>query len=196
MASANIHRAKSDKTATVSVLDEPIPEEEKLPDVDEEIVKRLKDIKARDDTSNADEAGTSDLGIAQRLAALKGVAHKESKNDDILRNLDNRTDQQKTDDLVKQFMAETEIDREANFGENDEEEDPIKSIERRLAALKGTTGKDSANSNIENVESEDEETATNKLAAKVGHRPFAETSISNSDAISSTWRKQPCQIRN
>lgn len=74
-------------------------------------------------------AATTDTEIAVRIANLKGQQYNERPTHDpaILLATDRRTDPEKTDDLLKQFAAETQLDERA---------DPIADIERRLAALR------------------------------------------------------------
>lgn len=75
-------------------------------------------------------AATTDTEIAVRIANLKGQQYNERPTHDpaILLATDRRTDPEKTDDLLKQFAAETQLDERA---------DPNADIERRLAALRG-----------------------------------------------------------
>lgn len=152
----------------------PAAEQEALPDVDDEIKKRLQGIKQ---PLIPDEVqSVSDIG--KRLANLKGVPFKEHNNIDALNKIDKRTEQEKSNDLMKQFWEEHEIKNGSNAAAaatNDfdiDDDDPIKSIERRLAALKGTPAKsdDKSHSNDEN---EDEETATKRIVKRVrSYNPF------------------------
>lgn len=145
-----------------SLLDVPFPDEEKLPDVDEEIKKRLEVVKQ---PTNDLDKDSSDRGMAERLAALKGVQHKEYDHKAMLNAVDKRTDNEKATDLVAQFMQEVSLDEAVK----DSYEDPIKSIERRLAALKGSpteqTGPaiDQADGSPQH---EDEETLAKKIVTK------------------------------
>jgi abscission/NoCut checkpoint regulator len=93
-------------------------------DADAELRARLDALKDEpvDSTSN-------DTDLAKRLAALKGVEHKEYDHKSFINAVDRRTDQEKTDDLVKQFLEEVDIDAK--------KVDPISDIERRLALLRG-----------------------------------------------------------
>jgi hypothetical protein len=104
----------------------------KTEDIDDQDVDSV--IKARLDALKNDPnlelaSNTNDKDVALRLAALKGVEYKEYDNKKFINALDNRTDQEKTDDLVKQFLEESEIDAK--------KVDPIADIERRLALLRG-----------------------------------------------------------
>lgn len=147
-----------------SLLDVPFPDEEKLPDIDDEIKKRLEVVKQP--TNDLDKE-FSDRGIAERLATLKGMPHKEYNHSAMLNAVDKRTDNEMAHDLVAQFMQEVSLDEAVK----DSYEDPIKAIERRLAALKespteqpGQTG----NKTIDSPEQtpEDEETLTKKIVTK------------------------------
>lgn len=142
-----------------SPMDAPIPPEAQG-DLDEEIRNRL--INLKDDRLNSKTPAESDSDIAIRISNLKGVPHKEHSNADILLNLDTRTDEEKTRDLVKQFMEESQLDEQA---------DPIKDIERRLAALKGSSSsqdiKIDVNKDGDKDSDSDEEVKVKKMVVKV-----------------------------
>lgn len=144
----------------------PESEQEALPDVDDEIKKRLQVIKQP--LVPEEVQSVSDIG--KRLANLKGVPFKEHNNIDALNKVDKRTEQEKTNDMMKQFLEENEIDSNAAgaaMNDFDADDDPIKSIERRLAALKGAPTTSEDNKSHSNDENEDEETATNKIVKRV-----------------------------
>lgn len=143
-----------------SVLDAPIPSEEQLPDIDEEIKKRLEVVKQ---PTNDLDKDFSDRGIAERLANLKGMPHKEYDNRAMLNAVDKRSDTEKANDLVEQFMKEVDLDEAVK----DSYEDPIKSIERRLAALKGSpTEQTASKTQLPDQSPEDEETLAKKIVTK------------------------------
>lgn len=146
-----------------SVLDAPIPNDEPLPDIDEEIKKRLQVVKQP--TNDLDQpSSNSERDMAERLANLKGVKHKEYDHRAMLNAVDKRTEQEMANDLIKQFASEVSIDQEveANY------EDPIQSIERRLAALKGSPISSPAEQKNPLDESPvDEETMAKKIVNKV-----------------------------
>lgn len=100
------------------------------------------------------------------MADLKGVEHREYDNKKLIHAVDSRTDTEKTHDLLKQFLDENQIDQVAGTS-SQEDEDPIKSIEKRLAALKGTSSDPknvpAANENV------DDSTAAANLAKRVIH---------------------------
>lgn len=147
-----------------SVLDAPIPDEEQLPDIDDEIKKRLQVVKQ---PINDLDQPFSDRGIAERLANLKGMPHKEYDHRAMLNAVDTRTEHQMANELVEQFMKEVDLD-EAMKNDPD---DPIKAIERRLAALKGSplsTPSEQKNPLGEiDDEHQDDETLTKKIVTKV-----------------------------
>lgn len=153
----------------VSILDLDVPEaeQEALPDVDEELKKRLKVIK--EPLVPEEVQSVSDIG--KRLANLKGIPFREHNNIDALNKVDKRTEQEKSNDLMKQFLEESDIDKGSNAAaasnDFDIEDDPIKSIERRLAALKGNPTTSDENKSHSNDENEDEETTTNKIVQRV-----------------------------
>lgn len=154
-----------------SLLDAAFPDEEKLPDIDDEIKKRLEVVKQ---PTNDLDKDFSDRGIAERLAGLKGVPHKEYDHRAMLNAVDKRTDNEKANDLVSQFMQEVNLDEAVK----DSFEDPIKSIERRLAALKDSpteqTGQVAGSSEHPH---EDEET----LAKKIVNKYLDEATLPDSD---------------
>lgn len=117
----------------------------------------------------------SDKSIAERLANLKGIPHKEYDHRAMLNVVDKRTETEMANDLVAQFMKEVSLDEAAK----DDYEDPIKSIERRLAALKGSPTNDSSGktNGIQTDSPEDEETLAKKIVTKV--RSIRYTTISN-----------------
>lgn len=146
------------KSKNISVLDAPIPETETLPDIDVEIKKRLESVKQ----PMNDLEGFSDQCISERLANLKEMPNKEYDNRKLLNQIDNRTEHEKANDLVNQFMAETNIDNAV------QEFDPLKDIEQRLAALKGFTRSSKKKDSFDNSnELEDEDTMAKKIATKV-----------------------------
>lgn len=144
----------------------PESEQEALPDVDDEIKKRLQVIKQP--LVPEEVQSVSDIG--KRLTNLKGVPFKEHNNIDALNKVDKRTEQEKSNDMMKQLLEENEIDSNAAgaaMNDFDADDDPIKSIERRLAALKGTPTTSEDNKSHSNDENEDEETATDKIVKRV-----------------------------
>lgn len=119
------------------MLDAPIPNAENLPDIDEKIKNRLNSIKQPENADNLN-TGTSDADIKERLANLKGIPNKDYNNFDLLNKKETRSEEEQTRDLIKQFLEEGGIGEAITIGADGKElEDPIKSIERRLAALKG-----------------------------------------------------------
>lgn len=130
-------------------MDDPIPDEIQA-NLDEIIQKRLNDLKKSDAEVDSDEA------IAIRVANLKEIPYNAKDNSDLLRQTDTRTDEEKTADLIKQFMGEVTLDNAVG------ESDPIKDIEKRLAALKqdDPTRTISKPSGIERSDSENEDEAT------------------------------------
>lgn len=135
---------------------------ETLPDIDDEIKKRLKSVKQ----PMNDLEGFSDQSITERLANLKEIPHKEYDSRKLLNQIDNRTEQEKANDLINQFMGETNIDNAVH------EFDPLKDIEHRLAALKGFTAASPSTSEKKDSfdnsnELEDEDTLAKKIVTKV-----------------------------
>lgn len=149
-----------------SVLDAPIPADEQVPDVDEEIKKRLEVMKQ---PINDLDQPFSDRTIAERLANLKDMPHKEYDNRAMINAIDTRTENQMANDLVDQFMKEVNLDGAVKTDCDDQ----IQSIERRLAALKGSPiasgGADQKQQIGESNDepSPDEETLAKKIVTKV-----------------------------
>ncbi|XP_063831306.1 abscission/NoCut checkpoint regulator isoform X2 [Ostrinia nubilalis] len=121
---------------------------------DEEILKRLQKIKGEQPT-------TSDAELQARLANLRGVPIIEGQKKTVLYTPDLRTEQEQADDLMKQYLEHTTIDKQYQEGFKRQLDD----IEARIQKLKGGEGvntktKDDASS------SEDEETVIKKIIEK------------------------------
>lgn len=148
----------------MSVLDAPIPNDEQLPDIDDVIKKRLQVVKQP--LNDLDE-GFSDRGIGERLANLKGMPYKEHDNKNFLNAIDQRTEQEKANDLIARYVQEASLDKQFE----DDDNDPIKIIERRLAALKGptdpSTSMEKKNSIDNSNELVDEKELCQKIVTKV-----------------------------
>lgn len=183
MANCLIYFRITSKTSTSSPLDEPIPadgqppisvfiqktQESSIPstsdtdpnNLDEMIKKRLETLK-QDRLTNTNPMST-DADIAIRIANLKGMEYNPASNSadrTLLLSTDQRTDQEKIKDLVKQFMAESSLDEAA---------DPIRDIERRLAILKGSNvdgNPEIAATKKTSDNEDDDETKVKKLVSK------------------------------
>lgn len=104
------------------------------------------------------ETPQSDDDIAVRLANLKGVEYKDySATNKVLFTKDTRTEQEKIDDLLKQFVDERVIDDEAATESN--QTGTIEDIEKRLAALRGQDLATTKHQIEQIEETEEEETA-------------------------------------
>ena len=97
------------------------------------------DIRTRLDALKKDDLPESlrndEEDIQKRLAELKGVEFKVPTNSKIHVAPDTRSEQEKIDDLLKQFVEEKAIDDEAKPELS--EIGTVEDIERRLAALRG-----------------------------------------------------------
>lgn len=91
--------------------------------------------------------------IHKRLANLKGVEHKDYSNKALFTK-DIRSDQEKIDDLLKQFVEEKTIDKE--LMPEGIQAGSIEDIEKRLAALRGQD-LDKMKQQIEQIEETEEE---------------------------------------
>uniref|UniRef100_T1GXM2 Uncharacterized protein n=1 Tax=Megaselia scalaris TaxID=36166 RepID=T1GXM2_MEGSC len=97
--------------------------------LDSVLSKRLQNLKSEDNKNLP-----TDEDISTRLADLKGMPQKNYNYSDLLVSKDHRTEKEKIDDLLKQFVDETAIDSNASRPSSN----PIDEIEKRLAALRGT----------------------------------------------------------
>lgn len=95
--------------------------------LDSEIQRRLKGLKTN---SSDDPLNENDLRL--RLCNLQGLKPKEYSKKDILLSTDERTEQEKINDLLKQFVEEKGIDSNVERTRNDS----LSDIEKRLAALR------------------------------------------------------------
>lgn len=134
-------------------------EDESNTSSDNEIAAKLKSLRG-----DAIIATQNDSEIAQRLAGLRGVEYKEYSNKELINTRDNRSDQEKINDLLNQYGEENQINEAIG-----ETIDPIKDIENRLAKLKeGSSSRITSNVKPEELEeSEDEETVAKKMVQKV-----------------------------
>ncbi|XP_011208492.2 abscission/NoCut checkpoint regulator [Bactrocera dorsalis] len=130
--------------------------------LDSVISKRLKDLKTIENPSTDEE-------IRARLALLNGMPQKDYSKKDLLLATDERTDQQKMQDLLEQFMGEAQIDRQVA----DERNDAISDIERRLRALReqpvdgvGAIQKEHSPDNNTPSDNEDDETVLKAVMTK------------------------------
>lgn len=171
----NKDRADIKGAQSASILDQDTPivemapeptESNDIPELDNEIRKRLAAIKEPLQPVKVNEL-QSDEDIAKRIADLKGVPLRENDAKKILNKVDTRTDEEKTHDLIKQFVEESEIDQVA--GPSNDSEDPIKDIEKRLAKLKGTTPTDGTQKPV-NIEHVSEEKMAEDIVKKVSKK--------------------------
>lgn len=98
---------------------------------DDAIRTRLQQLKDERLATTTPVAVTTDADIAQRVAQLKGERYVDPRpaggDPAVLLATDTRSDQQKASDLMRRYAAEARLDEAA---------DPIRDIERRLAALR------------------------------------------------------------
>lgn len=146
--------------------------------VDDEITNRLEKLKAGTghNVNSTDEIyrrlnnikstvpATSDAELHSRLARLKDVPRTETQVKSVLPSLDLRSEQEQADDLLKQYMAEKNIDTQYK----NEFDELVNNMESRVQRLKGISPTNLPNkSNQEAVESEDEAESIQKILAKV-----------------------------
>lgn len=90
--------------------------------------KRLADLKSADEGASTSKPVT-DLDLKERLAKLQDRPFAEDKPN--IFHIDQRSEQQKVNDLVDQYNSETALDRAS---------DPVKDLEERLNKLRGIDG--------------------------------------------------------
>lgn len=100
-----------------------------------DIRKRLDQLKDQKPADGSDQ--NLDDDIQQRLANLKGVDFKPQSATKVLFSPDARSEQEKIEDLLKQFVEEKEINDQHEPAPSQEQPGSIDDIERRLAALRG-----------------------------------------------------------
>ncbi len=113
----------------------------------------LKEEKKAKENQNIDD-------IEQKLAALKGVEHKPQSGNKILFPPDQRSEQEKINDLLKQFVDEKEINQQYESS-TDNQPGSVDDIEKRLAALRGIEVSDMKNQ-IEDRSDETEQEEINR----------------------------------
>lgn len=113
-----------------SPMDEPIPDEVQT-NLDKVLEQRLAALKQKDNDI-VDDSNGSDEAIAIRIANLKDIPYSNTSNIDLLTAVDKRTDEQKINDIMKQFLSEQIIDNTAA----ETSSNSVEAIERRLAALR------------------------------------------------------------
>lgn len=147
---------------------------------DNEIAEKLKSLRGE-----AKIASSNEFDIAQRLAGLRGVEYKEYSKKQLINSRDNRSDQEKINDLLNQYGEENTINEAVG-----ETSDPIKDIENRLSKLReGRSSSTKITKPEEYEESDDEETIAKKMVEKVKTKNFIKSYITKFD--SSSWLKPP-----
>lgn len=125
---------------------EPVLEPMPMTSFTDDIRSRLDALKQKDLPQETHE------DIEKRLANLKGIEFKEPSK--ISFAPDTRSEQEKIEDLLKQFFEETAIDSDTKLEEGTT--GTIEDIERRLAALRGQD-LDKIKEQIEQTEETEEE---------------------------------------
>ena len=138
---------------------------------DGDIRNRLNALKQKDENLAGNVAGGGTTDVEMRLANLKGVEYKDysKSNKDVLFAKDDRSEQERINDLLKQFGEEKEINEVVDKERND----GIGEIERRLAALRGDGGASanlkptvSKENNLDISDEENEEDAAKTIAKR------------------------------
>lgn len=115
---------------------------------------RLAALKQKDDDI-VDDSNRSDEAIAIRIANLKDIPYSTATNIDLLTAVDKRTDEEKINDIMKQFLCEQNID---NSAAETSSSNSVEVIERRLAALRGD--RTPADNELHRTEMNDEDDET------------------------------------
>ncbi|XP_043258416.1 abscission/NoCut checkpoint regulator [Colletes gigas] len=121
-----------------------------LEPADQEIVDRLRKLKEEDKT-----AALSVDEIKRRLALLKDEDPDASSHKINIHQVDTRTDQQKTEDLIQEYLQQLEL----TSGN-----DPVNDIQSRLRSLQGTS--DVSKKHLNEDIDDDEKHVTKTLIAK------------------------------
>lgn len=115
------------------------------------------DILKQNDLPDETENNQNIDDIHKRLANLKGVEYKDySESNKVLFTKDTRSEQEKINDLLKQFVEEKTIDEAAP---EPNQSGTIEDIERRLAALRGQEPGNAKQQTEQIEETEEEEAA-------------------------------------
>lgn len=104
-----------------------MPESQDANPNDEQLLKRLENLKKKDESTSKIEPIT-DLNLKQRLAKLQDQRFVEEKRNRDIFHVDKKTDQEKVNDLVERYYSEAAIDTAS---------DPVKDLEERLNKLRG-----------------------------------------------------------
>ncbi|XP_047536746.1 abscission/NoCut checkpoint regulator isoform X2 [Vanessa atalanta] len=150
----------------------------------EDIIARLQKLKA-------DIPSTSTTELEFRLANLKGVPTGAVQSKPLLPGPDLRTEQEQADDLMKQYMAQSNIDTKYK----EEFDVLVNDIETRLQTLKGTStsGQKKPAATEDNEKSDDEE----EIIKKIIHRAKEQTSLEENEVCDSGLDELPfCEICN
>jgi abscission/NoCut checkpoint regulator len=138
---------------------EPVLEPVPTTSYTDDIRNRLDVLKKSDvpeDVSGQD--GSTDDDIHKRLANLKGVEYKDySSSNKVVLPPDTRSEQEKIDDLLKQFVEEKTID--SALKPEPGQAGTIEDIEKRLAALRGQDLETTKQQIEQTEETEEEEIA-------------------------------------
>ncbi|XP_014483321.1 PREDICTED: abscission/NoCut checkpoint regulator isoform X2 [Dinoponera quadriceps] len=126
-----------------------------LEPADQEIVDRLQKLKNKEQnipSPSVDE-------IRRRLALLKDQDPEANGNSNVINihQVDTRTDQEKTDDLIQEYLAQLELSSTS---------DSCKEIQEKLNSLRDEDDKTGANQSEREEIDDDEETVTKKLINK------------------------------
>ncbi|XP_061721864.1 abscission/NoCut checkpoint regulator [Cydia pomonella] len=150
-------RIQNDKDQEIQARLQKLKENEKVKASEEEISRRLQNIKGEVPT-------TSDAELLERLAKLRGVPVATLQTKAVLVAPDTRSEQEQADDLLKQYQAKTAIDTKYT----DEFNGLVTDMESRLQSLKGNGGPSQThNVNPEDTPSEDEEDTIKKIIERL-----------------------------
>ncbi|XP_050354043.1 abscission/NoCut checkpoint regulator [Nymphalis io] len=165
----------------------------KLKDDKQENLGKIKneDIIARLQKLKDDIPSTSNAELELRLANLKGVPTSTVQSKPVLPGPELRTEQEQADDLMKQYMAQSNIDTKYKK----EFDNIVSDIENRLQKIKGSSTSSQMKTDVteNNNKSDDEEEMIKKIIQKAKE----ETSVTDNEGCDSALDELPfCEICN
>ncbi|BFG01155.1 abscission/NoCut checkpoint regulator [Drosophila madeirensis] len=144
---------------------------------------------------NLRDVDATDDEIRARLSNISGIPHhKNYDKKDILLSTDQRSDQDKIKDLLHQFMDETELDQKVDNQRND----AISDIERRLRALRdnpigdeagGAGGAELSTLNTPSDNEDDEKTLKNIIKKYVAESSLPTENSGRGDGVEGDMAK-------
>lgn len=146
------------------IPEEPIPE---INPEDVQLQKRLEELKRKDAGGSDGGQPITDVDIRQRLAKLQDRPYTEDKPNRDIFHIDQRSEQEKVNDLVEQYHKEAALNAAS---------DPVRDLEERINKLRGVdptaASSHSAMTPQGNKVEEDDEDDDKKFVKKVSEVSF------------------------